>query len=36
MSKLNHFNTSGDAHTVDIGDKNDSERCAIVEGYIHM
>jgi len=36
MSKLNHFNQDGHAHMVDIGDKADSERQAIVEGCIHL
>ncbi|MBS9778015.1 MAG: cyclic pyranopterin monophosphate synthase MoaC [Gammaproteobacteria bacterium] len=36
QSQLTHFNTSGDAHMVDIGNKNDTERTAVVEGYIHM
>ncbi len=33
---LSHFNQQGEAHIVDIGDKNDSERLAIVEGFIRV
>lgn len=33
---LNHFNTDGNAHMVDIGAKADTERTAIVEGFIHL
>lgn len=36
MSKLTHFNTDGNAHMVDIGNKADSQRVAVVEGYIHV
>lgn len=36
MSKLTHFNPDGNAHMVDIGDKADSERVAVVEGFIHV
>lgn len=36
MSKLTHFNTDGNAHMVDIGEKADSERIAVVEGFIHV
>lgn len=33
---LTHFNSQGDAHMVDISDKLDSHRTAVVEGYIHL
>lgn len=36
MSKLTHFNESGEAHMVDIGDKNISARRAVVKGCISM
>ncbi len=36
MSKLTHFNESGEAHMVDIGDKNVSARRAVVKGRIEM
>lgn len=36
MKELTHFNTAGDAHIVDIGDKADTERVAVVEGFIHV
>ncbi len=36
MSRLTHFNTAGDAHMVDVGDKPESHRIAIAEGRIHM
>jgi len=34
--QLNHFNQQGDAHMVDVGDKNITQRCAIAEGAIYM
>jgi cyclic pyranopterin phosphate synthase len=33
---LTHFDTQGQAHMVNIGDKKPSKRIAIAEGYIHM
>jgi len=36
MSKLSHFNTSGDAHMVDVSDKPETHRVAIAEGRIRM
>ena len=36
MSKLTHFNESGEAHMVDIGDKEISARRAVVKGCISM
>ncbi|MBM4201218.1 MAG: cyclic pyranopterin monophosphate synthase MoaC [Gammaproteobacteria bacterium] len=33
---LTHFNEAGAAHMVDVGDKSDTERQAIAEGYIGM
>jgi len=36
MSRLTHFNTAGDAHMVDVGDKPESRRVARAEGRIHM
>ena len=36
MSRLTHFNTTGDAHMVDVGDKPESHRIAIAEGRILM
>ncbi len=36
MSKLTHFNESGEAHMVDIGDKKSTARRAVVSGYISM
>lgn len=36
MSKLTHFNASGEAHMVDVGDKETSTRLAIAEGRICM
>lgn len=34
--KLTHFNESGRAHMVDVGDKEDSKRLAIAQGKIIM
>ena len=34
--KLTHFNEDGQAHMVDVGDKNTSKRQAIAEGSITM
>ena len=36
MSELTHFNARGEAHMVDVGDKNQTHRVAICEGYITM
>jgi len=36
MSKLTHFNESGEAHMVDIGDKAITARRAVVKGRISM
>lgn len=36
MGKLTHFNASGDAHMVDVGNKADTERTAVVEGFIEL
>ena len=36
MSRLSHFNTAGDAHMVDVGDKPESRRIAVAEGRIDM
>ena len=36
MSKLTHFNSSGDAHMVDVGDKSTTQRVAVAEGRITM
>ena len=34
--QLNHFNQRGDAHMVDVGDKNVTQRRAVAEGSIQM
>ncbi|MFT4607116.1 MAG: cyclic pyranopterin phosphate synthase [Urechidicola sp.] len=36
MSKLTHFNESGEAHMVDIGEKKSTARRAVVSGNISM
>ena len=36
MTKLTHFNKSGEAHMVDIGDKDSTTRRAVVKGRISM
>ena len=36
MSQLTHFNTAGEAHMVDVGDKEQTDRVAIAEGCIAM
>jgi len=33
---LTHFNAAGDAHMVDVGDKDFTQRVAITEGFIHL
>lgn len=36
MSKLTHFNTAGEAHMVNVGDKSITHRIARTEGHIVM
>lgn len=36
MTTLTHFNSSGEAHMVDVGEKAITARKAITEGYIAM
>ena len=36
MNDLTHFDESGQAHMVDVGDKSETHRVAICEGYIEM
>lgn len=36
MSELTHFNQSGEAHMVDVGDKQETQRTAVTEGRIFM
>lgn len=36
MSRLTHFNAAGDAHMVNVGDKNVTRRIAVAEGIITM
>ncbi len=36
MSKLTHFNEQGDAHMVDVGEKQPTARRAVAEGLIRM
>ncbi len=36
MNALTHFNQSGEAHMVDVGEKTPTQRIAITEGYITM
>jgi len=36
MTKLTHFNESGEAHMVDIGGKDSTARRAVVKGHISM
>ena len=35
-SLLNHFNSAGEAHMVDVGAKAITQRQAVCEGHIHM
>ncbi|HBS26668.1 MAG TPA: cyclic pyranopterin monophosphate synthase MoaC [Gammaproteobacteria bacterium] len=35
-TKLTHFNTSGDAHMVDVGEKSTTHRIAVADGWIEM
>lgn len=36
MTELTHFNTSGEAHMVDVARKPETHRIAIAEGHIQM
>lgn len=36
MAELTHFNTAGEAHMVDVGDKHVTKRVAVAEGVIRM
>ena len=36
MSELTHFNSRGEAHMVDVGDKDQTHRVAVCEGQISM
>lgn len=36
MSNLTHFNSRGEAHMVDVGEKNPTHRIAVCEGTITM
>ena len=36
MTHFTHFNQSGEAHMVDVGEKDITQRTAITEGYIEM
>jgi cyclic pyranopterin phosphate synthase len=36
MSDLTHFNQAGEAHMVDVGDKEITKRIAVAEGQINM
>ncbi len=36
MSELTHFNSAGEAHMVDVGDKAVTQRSAVAEGRIRM
>ena len=36
MAELSHFNAAGEAHMVDVGDKEVTHRVAVAEGWIHM
>lgn len=36
MTELTHFNPAGEAHMVDVGDKQVTQRLAVAEGFIHM
>jgi cyclic pyranopterin phosphate synthase len=36
VAELSHFNAAGEAHMVDVGDKEVTRRVAIAEGWIHM
>lgn len=36
MAELTHFNAAGVAHMVDVGDKSETHRVAVAEGWIYM
>ena len=36
MAELSHFNAAGEAHMVDVGDKEVTRRRAVAEGWIRM
>ena len=36
MTYTPHFNKAGEAHMVDVGEKNITQRLAVTEGYIEM
>lgn len=36
MNQLTHFNTAGEAHMVDVGEKPQTQRIAVAEGRISM
>ena len=36
MNELTHFNAQGQAHMVDVGEKQATHRIAVAEGHIHM
>ena len=36
MSELTHFNSQGQAHMVDVGNKEATQRVAVAEGHISM
>ena len=36
MSELSHFNAAGEAHMVDVGEKQSTHRVAVASGRIHM
>lgn len=36
MSELTHFDEKGQAHMVDVGSKNETNRVAIAHGFIYM
>ncbi len=36
MAELSHFNAAGEAHMVDVGDKDVTRRVAVAEGWIVM
>ncbi len=36
MGELTHFNAAGEAHMVNVGAKDETNRIAVAEGWIHM
>ena len=36
MTKLTHFNEQGQAHMVDVGEKDSTQRVAVSSGLIRM